>query len=218
MAVAHVTHGNRQAVLLCHDNDYITSFLKKGKFYEDEMLSFIEGLLIVKTDGCIIDVGANIGNHSIFFGMFTKLFIHAFEPSKDSYEMFVKNISANDKNKPIIAHNLAVGNEKGKVKINRIDAFNKGRDTVIPGGDIDMVRLDDFLEKPDKVQLMKIDVEGYEPHVLMGAIEILKRDKPYLFIEAHTAVDKKVLDDILEPMGYKARLVFGVAKTYFFSV
>lgn len=82
-------------------------------------------------------------------------------------------------------------------------------------GEVPVETLDSFFSNK-KVDLIKIDVEGFEIKVLRGAQDILKRQSPFLFIEAHNKEDKEGVDEILNPLGYKAMRVFNPSATYFY--
>lgn len=211
-----VTHKFYTAELICHE-DHIGRQLKKGRFYESEMLAFIEELLEKIPRGGIIDAGANIGNHSIFFGAFTDHWVYAFEPSHDNFEILCKNIAGNEKNNPIIAFNKALGDECKMVSIDKTEG-NRGMDSVVEGDTVEMVTLDGFmLDKTEKCVLIKIDTEGYESKVLRGGLKLIERDSPYIFAEAKTKEERTDIDKILIPLGYRRSIKpFNATPTYFY--
>jgi hypothetical protein len=58
-----------------------------------------------------------------------------------------------------------------------------------------------------RVDLIKIDVEGHEPHVLDGARQVLERDHPSLMLEILRSTPLPALLGVLEPLGYEASWV-----------
>lgn len=124
-----------------------------------------------------LDIGANIGFYTVLaVNVLRYENIYSFEPSKKTYNLLEENIKINNL-KNVNCYNLGVGSENittyiennkghtGKNKINR----EKGQK-------IQINILDDILpeEKHDKVDMIKIDVEGYELKVLKGSSNILK--------------------------------------------
>tara|TARA_R110002012_G_scaffold311860_2_gene521659 strand:- start:3280 stop:3891 length:612 start_codon:yes stop_codon:yes gene_type:complete len=107
-----------------------------------------------------------------------------FEPVPSTFKILKENIG--DK---AILHNVALGNENKKIEM-YIETANKGQSSSIlePGLhtiqyphitfdnklEVDMVRLDDFIEESTDYNFINIDVQGYELEVMKGAINTLK--------------------------------------------
>ena len=199
-------------------NNDITSrgFLKRAEFYEKDLLEFASKLKLDKNKA-IVDVGANIGNHTMFFSLFcpySKIF--SFEPYDKVRKVLENNIRMN-KLKNIDVFPYAVGDKEGMCDLDKSPGGWDGRTSVIGGNSIKMVTLDDIL-KDEPVSLIKMDVEGYEYNVLLGAENILKTQHPYLFIEAKTSEIKKRIDDYLTLFGYKCKEKFNPpSPTYFYE-
>ena len=155
--------------------------LEKYEPYETELI-----LRQTKVGNTIIDVGANIGYYTVLLadkvGNTGK--IYAFEPDKINFEILKKNVEANNlKNVEII--NAAVGSKAGKLKLHK-SKENLG-DHKLYGNDkeieeVKIVKLDDFL-KNKKIDLMKVDTQGWEPEVIEGAKKIISKNKPIMFLE-----------------------------------
>src|SRR6185295_11356708 len=80
-------------------------------------------------------------------------------------------------------HPVAVGEAAGNV---RLDPGLNGVVTEHGALEVPVRRLDDLDELLDPpVDLLKIDVEGYEGPVLRGAEKLLARARPALFVEIH---------------------------------
>lgn len=150
-----------------------------GVFYEDETLSYLRANFPVQKT--ILDIGANIGNHTTFLAEFMSAEkIHAFEPHPMNLELLRRNMA---KYHNVIVHGCALGETIKRVSITT-NMGNMGDVKVSEAdsnGEIEMFPLDafDFSE----VTLMKIDVEDYEWHVLQGAFETIRRWKPVLVVE-----------------------------------
>lgn len=182
--------------------------LKGEQFYEQWMLTCIQKLGYM--DGIWIDVGAHIGNHTIWFSKHCGADeVWAYEPTKSTFEVLKENVINNCIN-TVRLFNFAVGAKKGTCKLNT----NKrvGQNSVSYGkGAIPMVTLGDI---QNKVALIKIDVEGFEFEVIKGAMPIIERDKPELFIE--TFENRTEIEKLL-PKEYKFIEVYNNAPTYHYS-
>ena len=155
---------------------------------ENNRLDFDQNVLpvllpFIKEGDVVIDVGANIGAYTKAFieKAGDSGFIYCFEPNKEAFECLQYNI----RNENSHLFNVALGSTGGKVRVlsdsehpnnigmNFCDAVNSG--------DINLMTLDKFeLEKCD---FIKIDVEGWELEVLIGANNTIDKYKPNLYIE-----------------------------------
>ncbi len=163
----------------------------------------------------IVDAGANIGLFSLYACAFGAKKVYAFEPVRETFEMLERNIAANRLGKVVSAVNAALGAKRGAAKIK---CCTKGEGSAMiavgnPGvneglnyeavRDVKMLALDDIIRR--KIDLIKIDVEGYEKKVLLGAARLIKAHKPALSFSAyHRPTDKTTLP----------RVVLGIRKDY----
>lgn len=181
-------------------------------FYEAEMLAVMAGLDPTAT---VVDVGANIGNHSIYLGLFTNADrVIAVEPYPLAADYLRRNISDNRLGTTIDQRNYALGATDGSVGLRPGPKRNIGHTKTIKGDQVQMRRLDRIVD--DEVSMIKIDVEGNELEVLKGAVETLRRHSPYLFVEASNRLRRRRLDNFLAPFGYGRVGVFNGQPTYFY--
>ena len=156
--------------------------------YENKELQVI--LQIVPKHGHFLDIGANIGWHSLIVAKSCKkLKIHSFEPVKQNYSFLLKNIRCNflknikaynfgfyNKNKKILVHTYIEG--MGNSSIQNLSKKN----TKLQKCNFKV--LDDFVNKKKiKIDFIKCDVEGAELFVFLGAKKVLLEHKPIIFCE-----------------------------------
>jgi len=132
--------------------------LDKYEKYETNIL-----LSQLNKNSVVVDVGANIGYYTLLAAKIAKK-VYAFEPDKEAFEILKKNVEGNHL-KNVVLFNKAVGSENKKVGVVR-NKNNFGDSRVVKGNDIECVRLDEVIK--EKVDLVKIDVQGYEIEVLEG--------------------------------------------------
>lgn len=150
---------------------------------------------LVKRSDVIFDVGTNIGETLLHFAKFTGEdgFVYGFEPDEHNFENARRNISLNSF-KNIHVFNVGASDKKGSVKLFRVDPHNLGMNRVLSEEEaakfddftlIETDTIDNIVEENniDRIDLIKIDIEGYEMHALRGAAQTLERLKPKLFIE-----------------------------------
>lgn len=149
-----------------------------------------------------VDVGGHIGLWSFNLAHRFKE-VHAFEPVAAHRECFTRNIEPLTN---VTLHPLALGAQQGSVSI-RTEPTSSGDSRVDGDGDIPMVTLDSM--DLEDVDLIKIDCEGYELHVLRGATETLARCRPVVIVEQKPGHgvkfglgDKDALP-FLESLGYR---------------
>jgi FkbM family methyltransferase len=142
-----------------------------------------------------LDIGANIGNHSVFFSdLFEEVF--AFEPNPRTFFLlkfnsehacFKRNIRCfnfglSDQNSELL-FKASKSNVGGSRIINDLQNVQDG-DTFL----IEVKCADDFEELSDrKISLIKIDVEGHELSVLKGAKNLIENNKPVILFEQHSS-------------------------------
>lgn len=73
------------------------------------------------------------------------------------------------------------------------------------GEEVKIKTLDSFNIK-EKIDLIKIDVEGFEYFALSGGIQTIKKNKPVILIEEHNYGNSKVFKLLME-LGYKIRRI-----------
>ncbi len=129
----------------------------------------------VRHRGHAVDVGAHVGLWSRVMALdFDR--VTAFEPAGEHLECFRLNVTP----EKLDLRPYAAGAKSGLVGIDRV-ADNSGNAHVGEGDEVLMVRLDD--EKLAGVDLLKIDVEGYERDVIVGAERTIKENCPVLVVE-----------------------------------
>lgn len=126
-----------------------------------------------------LDIGAHYGSWSRYMARQFERVI-SFEPVRATYECCVRNVADFEN---VSLTNRAVGDRAGMVSVAPGKMYeHPGMETIVGfDGDIEMIRIDDL--GLDDVDLMKIDVEGFELHVLQGAAETLVRCKPVIIFE-----------------------------------
>ena len=151
----------------------------------------------------VLDIGAWCGTWSYEVIPFAKHLI-AFEPDKIHVECLTKNLK-DYKNIEIISK--AIGDVEGLVSLTE-DNFTQGKRIENTNGNIPMTTIDSFNYKG--VDLMKIDVEGYEMNVLKGAQNTLEKTK-YLMVELNNNTKKygsnnQAVEKYIRKLGYKILL------------
>ena len=157
----------------------------------------------------ILDIGAWVGTWSIAMNKFCGRVV-AFEPDSLHYECLVKNVSDD-----IETHQLAVGSEEKLISLSE-DNFTQSK-RIVGEGSIPMITIDSM--KLDDVDLIKIDVEGYEMEVLKGAKKTLENVQ-YLMIELNNNTKKYGSSNIeiekhLSSLGYKVLIEHWPDKVFF---
>lgn len=128
------------------------------------------------------DIGSNIGVMSLFASQLVgeQGKIYAFEPDPDTFAILRDNLKLNE-NGRVQPENLALGESNGTASLFQNRGINRGASSLINSQEnsnivtVNTEKLDDFVSrnKPGKIKLLKIDVEGWEFEVLKGARQLL---------------------------------------------
>jgi FkbM family methyltransferase len=167
----------------------------------------------IPDDAVILDVGANIGNHSLFWasgivGAPAKR-IHAFEPVPATYQILLRNIEINEFGDVIIPHNLGLGDESQNGTIDKSPSDNIGGASIkeYAGGahrfNFRIERLDDLDFGEEHIDFVKIDMEGFELKTLSGMKNTLTKHHSVVWIESFPNNASQTIAFFNELGGYK---------------
>jgi FkbM family methyltransferase len=216
--------GNGHARIEVDETDHIGRIIARGTWYEKDLLD--DARHRVNGPGTAIDVGAHIGNHSLWFALAMGLNVVALEPNPDTHTRLVRNVEANelilpDPVRPYVrVLNVAAGARRGWGRVTApAIAHNSGtcavtreRDSVQVDEDhVPITTLDDLLYAAP-VKLIKVDVEGAAASVLVGAADLIAAHSPVIYAEG----DKHAIADVL-PKGYKCFGRFAKTPTFGFA-
>ena len=159
-----------------------------GRFQELPLLERLRGMA---KGGTYVDVGANIGNHTIFFAGFTMANrVVAVEPHPVIAAQLRRNINSNSLETPIQVLEIAAWDDDCKLAMDHPVPGNSGRTSLMSprriAHDVRGQTLDAALQGCDDISIMKFDVEDSEAYALEGSIEIIEKQRPVLVTEAHT--------------------------------
>ena len=194
MSVVSTRFGRMQII----DADKIISraLALYGEWAMDEL-----GLLaqLITPGMCVLDVGAFIGTHTLAFSEFTgqKGKVYSFEPRKEIYDILSANIDLNDCQN-VTTRNMGLAEAERTIELQSIN-INEGinfgglalavnESSLISNTYKVRVSTIDGLEI-EKIDVIKLDVEGMERRVLDGAIETISRDRPLVFCECNSLSD-----------------------------
>jgi len=168
--------------------------------------------------GTFLDVGANTGWFALRAAARYREIgggsVHAFEPQPVMFDLITRSIRQNELENILTLHGIALGNEEKTVWM-ATPAFNSGGSTVrfrevnesVP---VQMTTLDSVDIRADRIDVMKVDIEGAEPLFIEGAVEFLKKHRPVIYSELHPKklewVSKRTREDYLdqvEALGYR---------------
>ena len=150
-----------------------------------------------------MDVGAHIGNHTLWLAGVCDLEVVALEPDPENAALLARTIALNGLEGRVRVIEAAAGAKAGKGTLAKAPAGNTGMGKVVPGrrGPIRVVTIDG-LELPS-VSLLKVDVEGAELSVLEGAARTIARDHPWIYVEADGPRLYDRLSAWMKAAGYK---------------
>ena len=165
----------------------------------------------------ICDIGSNIGYYPIMEAMLIgdEGFIYAIEPSPDNYKQLIENIRLNKLGERFETYNIGVSNQKGSEKFFLSSysnlhtfirkGFKQDYDTKGVNGDfikVNVTDLSSFLENKKKVDLIRMDVEGYEVEILEGLMNAIKSElfRGGIIFETHFPKYDDVKHSIRKPL------------------
>jgi len=158
--------------------------------YEKALLKVLGDYASRVKDCVFVDVGANVGHHSLYLSKYCAE-VHAFEPLPVLYQEIEKKIERNGI-KNIHVHKCGLGDEAGEFTYYMPEDKNHGMGSFVArqtdNTESVRLRIENGVEylaanKITRIDIIKIDVEGYEPRVLRGLRDDLVRNRPMIIIE-----------------------------------
>lgn len=202
--------------------DYLQKFWLRGTFYELGMLQFIEQRWMDKNKihwPVVVDIGACIGNHTIFFAKCMNAYVYAIEPAPLNMAILQQNAILNNVRQNIFPIQKGAGHHRGLARFKKDGSGNCGMGKITADGEdiVGLVPIDQVISPSHEVDIMKIDVEGYNLPVLKGAMLTIVHDQPDIYIECQTPEELREVEEFLLPLGYtRWPTPFNATPTYFF--
>lgn len=164
------------------DDDYLANM---GSTFEPDTVKLFQTL----AQGTVLDIGANIGCTALLFSQLADQ-VYAFEPSPSTYALLRKNVDAAIN---VFTHNVGIGDTQGESELtfarnNRSGGFVSDKTSASTGHVVEKISIDTLDDTVRRLKLkgvdfIKIDVEGFEAHVIKGAQETLSSYRPVVALE-----------------------------------
>jgi FkbM family methyltransferase len=193
--------------------DFISQMISVDGRYEDGELKLIEKLFKERLNKkAILDVGANIGNHTVAFSKISKK-VFAFEPNIYVFELLkintkklknvkIFNYGVSDHNQSLVARIPKLNWGGGSLALDKKNSMpNKFIEVSFKLKSLDSIKI--FSEV--NIGMVKIDVEGHELLAFKGMKSLLMKNKPVILFEQNRGIFNKTTDEIkfLKSIGYK---------------
>jgi FkbM family methyltransferase len=193
-------HRGKEFFFTHFSGDYIPGKMaEKRQFYESPYLNLLARLH--QPGKLIVDGGANIGNHTVFFAGVIGAQVIAFEPQPFNYAFLIANVHLNRLESKVDIRKIAVGEKSGRISLVQALSGNHGSytsDTELvkcnngethppPAFDADVSTLDtELAHYANIISIIKLDLEGMELDCLQGARNIIARSLPVIAVECFT--------------------------------
>ena len=184
------------------NDSHMSTWVEQCKSIVTDQTVPLSILPLFKEGDTVVDIGANIGAHAVQYAKHVGPTgcVLAFEPYMPSFVCLVVNCRDLPQVWP---YNYALGNFHGAVSLALPSDTNMGTVCIDKSnaGDTLGRRLDDLYLS--RCAFIKIDTEGFEPNVIAGALETIKRFKPILFVELNDAALHRYgfnKDSVLDPL------------------
>lgn len=185
---------------------------------------FLEFVNALQAD-TVFDIGANVGIYAILSTLAPSVVrVDAFEAAPDTFAELSRNVRVNRLDQRIRCFDQAVSSESGSVEFSLSDplsGINGVSHTSLHDQSlyhakktVPCVRMDEHFVETGRRLALKIDVEGHEHQVLLGAERLLKNNRCVIQMEIYENAQARVLD-LMKDFGFQR--VFGVEHDHYFT-
>jgi FkbM family methyltransferase len=182
--------------------------------YEFNMLKDMRARL--SRDDLVLDVGANIGNHTMFLAAAAGCRVAAFEPNLELSAALQASARLNDLQERVTVHAHALGKAPHRGHFAKDIPDNLGAQSIVAGdGPLEIKPLDSLVF-PAPVKAIKIDVEGMELEVLEGAAALIGADRPLLYVECQSEDHFRTIHQWMVARNYGYWDTFNATPTHLF--
>lgn len=194
-----IAEAKRGRFLVFEKDQYIgKALLEDGECLEEQAQLFE---LLIKPEAVVLDVGANIGLHTVTFGKIAKK-VYAFEPQKRVFNALCGNLALNALDN-VECFRVAGGEERGRISIGVCDYEIKNNFGALSMDDAGS-EVVDVVPINIPCDFMKVDVEGWEAKVLRGSSKMIRERNPVLYVENDRKEKSDELVETVKDLGYKA--------------
>lgn len=169
-------------------NDYLPRYLYFTGSWEPWETRTVERL--VRPGATVVDVGAHLGYYTMLMSRLVgpRGVVHAFEPTPATFARLSRTLALNGPPN-VRAYQIALGDVESQCRVVTRDLGNTGKNAVdvAAGGPIPVTTLDRFAHESglQRLDFMKVDIEGSEARFLAGAWETLQRFRPHVLLEVN---------------------------------
>jgi FkbM family methyltransferase len=203
---------SRRSTMAIFANEYVGILINQfgvyDKFALDSLFSFLGPVLGEMKTSSALDIGANIGNHTIYFSDYFSS-VYSFEPNPQTFDLLSFNLKTVDNCFPF---NVGLGDAAGIFELyenkGNMGASSIKHDYDVGSGrvKIQVKKLDDIEAELGNVSFIKLDVEGFEYNVIRGGLSLIRRHRPIIVLEQTESsfVDGSTESiDLLKENGYR---------------
>ncbi len=176
------------------------------KHYMDDEEVVRDRWWVIQPGEVVLDVGAGFGSYALPAWALGAM-VYALSPEADMGEIFEQNIALNGGMDRCRMYKIGFYNQKGFLAP---ASLRFSYEPIHNEVSFPVLTMDEFIghEKIDRLDWIKIDVEGAEREVLQGGEVTIRRFLPHLLIENHLFKDPAIANDVrffLEPLGYQSK-------------
>lgn len=190
-----------------HDRYVGRSLELYGEFSPGEAEVFAR---VLRPGDVAVEAGANVGAHTLQLARLVGPGgrVLAFEPQRLCFQALCATMALNSV-PHAYCYQVALGSRRGTVRVPQLDPGRPqnfgglalgGPDDAGGGDPVPVAPLDDY--RPDRCRLIKVDVEGMEREVLLGAAATIRSCRPVLYVENDRRERSEALVRHIEALGY----------------
>ena len=179
-------YSNEDGNFLIFPNDAIAQHIKSNRLWEPHFKNVIE--LFITPGDVVLDCGANFGYNAVLMGKRLKNqgLLLAFEPQRIIYQQLNGNLILNNIYNSYTYQTALGDGSQDTATMSPVNYnspwVNIGDTSLGEGGEeVEVIKLDDF--DLDRVNFIKLDVQGFELFTLKGSSKLIDKHKPDIFIE-----------------------------------
>lgn len=199
----------------------ISGPIMETKNWEPHVTAVFKRELAAKSGGVFLDVGANMGWFALTAAAQPQCAkVIALEPNHGNVQLLYRSMLANHFDK-ITVYPFAAGDKPTVLRLSS-SAGPTGTGFVSPAGEhhdaavvfVQSMRLDDLLKDERRIDILKMDIDGYEPAVVKGMQRLIARHLPVIFTEFFpkgirqlTGMEPEAYLEMLGRLGYKYAVI-----------